>query len=62
MANAKKKKPVPAGKSPKPRGLSLRKVVAQITPDDRYPEIPTGPARGREVIDYGEQYKAVAKP
>jgi hypothetical protein len=28
--------------------------VAQITKDNRYSEIPTGPARGREVVEYVE--------
>jgi antitoxin component of MazEF toxin-antitoxin module len=49
MAKAKKKKQLLASKTPKRRGLSLRKLVVQITKENRYSEISTGPARGKEL-------------
>ena len=35
-----------------PRVPSLRKLVAQITPENRYDEVETGPAQGKEKIDW----------
>jgi antitoxin MazE len=31
---------------------SLRELVAQITPENRYEEIPSGPARGKESVEW----------
>lgn len=31
---------------------SLKELVAQITPENRYPEIPSGPERGKERVDW----------
>jgi antitoxin component of MazEF toxin-antitoxin module len=30
---------------------TLKELVAQITPENRYSEIPSGPARGKESVD-----------
>lgn len=35
-----------------PRVPTLEELVAQITPENRYREVKTGPARGRESIDW----------
>lgn len=35
-----------------PRIPTLEELVAQITPENRYREVKTGPARGRENIDW----------
>jgi len=37
---------------PKQRVPSLHELVAQITPDNRYHEIHTGPERGKEDIEW----------
>ena len=60
MAKLRRKKPA-LEDSPKPRGLSLDKLVAQITKDNRYQEIPTGPARGKELVEDVERDEALAK-
>ena len=31
---------------------TLRELVSQITPENRYDEIPTGPARGKENVEW----------
>jgi antitoxin MazE len=31
---------------------SLKELVAQITPENRYEEIPSGPARGKESVEW----------
>jgi antitoxin MazE len=31
---------------------TLKELVAQITPENRYDEIPTGPDRGRESVEW----------
>jgi len=49
MTKEKKKKLALAGKIRERPGLSLSKLVAQITKGNRYPEISTGPARGEEL-------------
>jgi antitoxin MazE len=36
----------------KQRVPSLRELVAQITPENRYGEIATGPERGQEDVDW----------
>lgn len=36
----------------KPRVPSLRELAAQITPDNRYDEIRTGPERGKENLEW----------
>lgn len=36
----------------KSRVPTLQKLVAQITPENRYPEIPTGPERGKETVEW----------
>jgi hypothetical protein len=35
----------------KQRIPSLKELVAQITPENRYEEIPTGPAQGKESVE-----------
>jgi antitoxin MazE len=37
---------------PKLRVPSLSQLVAQITPDNRYDEIRTGPERGKESVEW----------
>jgi antitoxin MazE len=37
---------------PKRRIPTLRELVAQITPENRYHEIQTGPERGKETIEW----------
>ncbi len=37
---------------PKQRVPTLRELVAQITPDNRYEEIQTGPERGKENVEW----------
>jgi antitoxin MazE len=37
---------------PKQRVPTLRELVDQITPENRYDEIRTGPERGKESIDW----------
>ena len=54
MAKPEKKKPARVnklGKSGKSR-LSLRKLVAKITLENRHAEIRTGPSVGREVVEW----------
>ena len=36
----------------KPKVPSLRQLVAQITTDNRYPETKSGPARGKEDVEW----------
>jgi antitoxin MazE len=36
----------------KERVPSLKEMVAQITPENRYDEIPSGPARGKESVEW----------
>jgi antitoxin MazE len=36
----------------KQRIPTLRELVAQITPENRYDEIPTGPERGKESVEW----------
>jgi antitoxin MazE len=36
----------------KERVPSLKEMVAQITPGNRYDEIPSGPARGKESVEW----------
>lgn len=37
---------------PKQRVATLRELVAQITPGNRYDEIQTGPERGKEQLEW----------
>lgn len=53
MAKAAKKRREPASKpKQKVKILSLRKLVAKITPENRYREISTGYEVGKEVTDW----------
>ena len=36
----------------KQRVPTLKELVAKITPDNRYQEIPAGPARGKESVEW----------
>jgi antitoxin MazE len=36
----------------KQRVPSLKELVGQITPENRYEEIPSGPARGKESVEW----------
>jgi antitoxin MazE len=36
----------------KQRVPSLKELVAQITPENRYEEIPSGPPRGKESVEW----------
>ena len=36
----------------KQRVPSLKELVGQITPENRYDEIPSGPARGKESVEW----------
>jgi antitoxin component of MazEF toxin-antitoxin module len=36
----------------KQRVPSLKELVAQITPENRYEETPSGPARGKESVEW----------
>ena len=36
----------------KQRIPTLKELVAQITPENRYDEIPSGPARGKESVEW----------
>jgi antitoxin MazE len=36
----------------KQRVPSLKELVGQITPENRYGEIPSGPARGKESVEW----------
>ena len=31
---------------------TLKELVAQITPENRYEEIPSGPERGKEIVEW----------
>ena len=35
-----------------PQVPTLKELVAQITPENRYPEVKTGPSRGKENVDW----------
>ena len=35
-----------------PQVPTLKELVAQITPENRYHEVKTGPARGKEIVDW----------
>jgi len=53
MAKPKKKKSARANKLGKSgKSLSLRKLVAKITLENRHVEIRTGPSVGREVVEW----------
>jgi antitoxin MazE len=36
----------------RPKVPTLDELVAQITPENRYPEVKWGPARGKEKVDW----------